>query len=79
MSRIVPYSGMKAYKVRRVESGRNRTDPGDLGWIVVCAIDDGPFEPLKPSWEYDPEAFAHPLEADRLSSLEPSGSHLPPS
>jgi hypothetical protein len=29
--------GMKAYQVRRAQRGRS--DPGDLGWIVVCAID----------------------------------------
>ena len=33
--------------------------------------------PLAPSWEYDSESFAQ-TEADRLSSLEPSGSHPAP-
>ena len=62
---------MKAYKVRRAQRGRS--DPGDLGWIIIFAIDDGPFVPLAPSWEYNSEAFAQ-LEADRLNAQEPPGS-----
>jgi hypothetical protein len=64
---------MKAYEVRRAQIGNNQSDPGDLGWIIVCAVDGGPFVPVKPSWEYDSEAHAQ-LEADRLNSLETPGS-----
>ena len=44
--------GMKADD-RRPPRGeaRHQSDPGDLGWIVVCAVDGGPFMPLQPSWE----------------------------
>jgi hypothetical protein len=66
---------MKAYEVRRAERRRHQSDPGDPGWIVVCAIDGGPFVPLNPSWEYDSEAAAQ-LEADRLNSLEPPPVYL---
>jgi hypothetical protein len=65
-----PYSrAMRAYEVRRAQRGHNQTDPGDLGLIIVCAIDGGSFVPLIPSWEYDSEAHAQ-LEADRLCALE---------
>ena len=64
----------RVYQVRRLEWGYNRSDPGDLGWIIVCAIDDGPFVPLTPSWEYDSEAVAQ-AEADRLSALAPPRSY----
>jgi hypothetical protein len=64
----------RVYQVRRLERGWNRTDQGDLGWIIVCAIDDGPFVPLTPSWEYDSEAVAQ-AEADRLSVLTPPRSY----
>ena len=59
---------MRAYEVRRAEKRRSQPDPGDLGWIIVCAVDAGPFVPLKPVWEYDTEAVAQ-LEADRLSAV----------
>lgn len=68
--------GMKGYEVRRAEKRRSQPDPGDLGWIIVVSIDGGPFMPLKPLWEYDSEARAQ-AEADRLSSLEPSGAPMP--
>jgi hypothetical protein len=64
----------RVYQVRRVEIGRTRTDPSDLGWIITCAIDDGPFVPLKPSWEYESEAIAQ-AEADRLSAFTPPRSY----
>ena len=48
----------KLYEARRAERRRHQSDPGDLGWIIVCAIDGGPFVPLNPSWEYDSEAHA---------------------
>jgi hypothetical protein len=63
---------MKAYKIHRLERGYNRSAPGDLGWIIICSVDGGPFVPLKPPWEYDSEAFAQ-AEVDRLSALESSG------
>jgi hypothetical protein len=70
--RFLHTQGMKAYKIRRLERGHNQSDPGDLGWIVICSIDGGPFVPLKPSWEYDSEISAQ-AEADRLNTLESSG------
>jgi hypothetical protein len=51
----------------------NRSRPGDLGWIIICSIDGGPFLPLNPSWEYDPEAVVQ-SEVDRLNALQPPGS-----
>lgn len=65
--------GMKAYKIRRLGRTYSRSHPGDLGWIIVYSINDGPFVPVNPAWEYDSEALAQ-LEADRLNALEPPAS-----
>jgi len=64
---------MRAHNVRRAERRRHQSDPGDLGWIIGCAISGGQIVSLTPSWEYDSEALAQ-LEADRLNALESLGS-----